>query len=140
MWFLDMVRQVFAPFRWRDDETERPGSEPPQAEVRDAGVVEDPEVRDADPVPRADGSTGPTAEDFAPAGPATAAGGSAPAADGSVPAEEPVRYRTVTVQRGDTLSSLAERHGTDWRRMAELNGISEPELVYPGQVFKLPPG
>lgn len=142
MGFLDKVRQVVASFRGRDDEVERTAGERPEA------------GRDAAEVPGVDGSTGPTAEDFAPADPPTGGGGSAPAAAGDpvpgesapsgsvptpVPAEEPVRYRTVTVQRGDTLSSLAERHGTDWRQMAGLNGITEPELIYPGQVFKLPP-
>ena len=47
-------------------------------------------------------------------------------------------HRTVTVQPGDTLSAIAARHGVDWREMATLNNLDNPDLIYPGQVFKVP--
>lgn len=47
-------------------------------------------------------------------------------------------YRTVTVQRGDTFAAIAEREGVSAERMARLNGLDNPDLIYPGQVFKVP--
>ena len=41
------------------------------------------------------------------------------------------------VRRGDSLSSIAERFGLDWRRIASINEIANPDLIYPGQVIKL---
>ena len=41
------------------------------------------------------------------------------------------------VRRGDTLSGIAERFGLEWRRIASINEISNPNLIYPGQVIKL---
>lgn len=41
------------------------------------------------------------------------------------------------VRRGDTLSSIAERFGLNWRRIASINEISNPDLIYPGQAIKL---
>lgn len=49
-------------------------------------------------------------------------------------------YRTVTVRPGDTFSGIAARHGVDWREMARLNKVDDPDLIYPGQVFRLPDG
>lgn len=62
----------------------------------------------------------PTAEPEAPAAPA-----------------EP-EYRTYTVKSGDTLSEIALGFGVDWHEMAELNNLENPDLIYPGQVFKVP--
>lgn len=42
-----------------------------------------------------------------------------------------------TVQRGDTLWSIAKRYGTCVRRLARINGIRNPNLIYPGQVLKI---
>ena len=47
-------------------------------------------------------------------------------------------YRTHTVRRGDTLASIAEHYGVDAGAMAELNRIDNPDLIYPGQVFRVP--
>ena len=41
------------------------------------------------------------------------------------------------VRRGDTLSSIAERFGLNWRRIASINEIANPDLIFPGQVIKL---
>lgn len=42
-----------------------------------------------------------------------------------------------TVRRGDTLSAIGARFGVDWRRIASINEISNPNLIIPGQVLKL---
>lgn len=46
--------------------------------------------------------------------------------------------RTFTVERGDTLESIAQRLGVEPRDIAELNEIENPDLIYPGQTFKVP--
>jgi LysM repeat protein len=43
-----------------------------------------------------------------------------------------------TVVKGDTLSGIAQRYGTNWQTLAALNGISNPNVIYPGQKIKLP--
>ena len=47
---------------------------------------------------------------------------------------------TYTVQRGDTLSEIAERFGTTVNELVRLNNIQNPNLIYPGQVLILPEG
>jgi nucleoid-associated protein YgaU len=49
-------------------------------------------------------------------------------------------YRTYTVKPGDTLSEIAASFGIDWREMARLNNLDNPDLIFPGQVFKVPAG
>ncbi|EOB3454995.1 LysM peptidoglycan-binding domain-containing protein [Enterococcus hirae] len=44
--------------------------------------------------------------------------------------------RTYTVQYGDNLSSIATKLGTTYQSLAQKNGLSNPNLVYPGQVLK----
>lgn len=38
-----------------------------------------------------------------------------------------------TVQAGDNLSSIAAKFGTNWQRLAEINHLPNPDLIYPGQ-------
>ena len=45
---------------------------------------------------------------------------------------------TYTVQAGDTLSGIAEEYGTTVNTLVALNGISNPNLIYVGQVLKIP--
>lgn len=45
--------------------------------------------------------------------------------------------RTYTVRAGDNLSSIAARYGTTYQAIAAKNGISNPNLIYPGQVLKI---
>ncbi len=40
-----------------------------------------------------------------------------------------------TVQEGDYLVKIADLYGTTWRVLAETNEISNPALIYPGQVI-----
>lgn len=48
-----------------------------------------------------------------------------------------VSVTTYTVRSGDTLSDIARRYGTTWQRLAEINCLSNPDLIYPGQVIKI---
>ena len=42
-----------------------------------------------------------------------------------------------TVKLGDNLSSIAAAHGTTWQAIANLNGLSNPNRIYPGQSLKI---
>jgi len=41
------------------------------------------------------------------------------------------------VRKGDTLYSIAWRAGKDYKKLAQLNGISAPFVIYPGQRLRL---
>ena len=45
-----------------------------------------------------------------------------------------------TVQGGDTLSAIGARFGTSWSAIAQANGITNPNRIYPGQVLTIPGG
>lgn len=45
---------------------------------------------------------------------------------------------TYKVQRGDTLSEIAIKHGTTFQKLADYNGISNPDKIITGQVIKIP--
>jgi len=61
-----------------------------------------------------------------------------PAAPPPKPAAAP--GGTYRVQRGDTLYSIAFRHGVDYRDLAEWNGIPPPYTIYPGRELRLSSG
>ena len=42
-----------------------------------------------------------------------------------------------TVKSGDNLSSIAAKYGTTWQEIAALNKLSNPDLIYPGQVLRV---
>ena len=44
---------------------------------------------------------------------------------------------TYTVKSGDTLSDIANMFGTTYQKLAEINGIANPNKIYPGQVLKV---
>ncbi len=46
--------------------------------------------------------------------------------------------RTYTVVSGDTLSGIGHKFGVSYQDIAKLNHIANPDLIYPGQVFKIP--
>ncbi|MEB3270222.1 MAG: LysM peptidoglycan-binding domain-containing protein [Synechococcus sp.] len=45
---------------------------------------------------------------------------------------------TITVQPGETLSEIAERHGISLTRLMAINGIRDADLVQTGQVLSVP--
>ena len=54
----------------------------------------------------------------------------------STPAQTPA-VGTYTVQSGDTLSGIASKFGTSYQALASLNGLSNPNLIYVGQVLRI---
>ena len=54
--------------------------------------------------------------------------------DGAAPAQDTV----YTVKVGDTLSGIAAKYGTTYQALAQYNGISNPNVIYPGQTIKIP--
>ncbi len=53
------------------------------------------------------------------------------------PGAEPPR--THTVKSGEALGDIAQRYGVDYLEVARINAIDNPDLIFPGQVFKIPP-
>ena len=52
----------------------------------------------------------------------------------------PTGATTYTVQRGDTLSEIAERYGTTVSALVLANNIADRDRIYPGQVLIIPAG
>lgn len=44
--------------------------------------------------------------------------------------------KTYTVKSGDTLSGIGSKLGINWKTIANLNGLSKPYTLYPGQKLK----
>jgi len=42
-----------------------------------------------------------------------------------------------TVQSGDTLSGIAAKYGTTYQNLAQMNGISNPDIIYAGQKIRV---
>lgn len=42
-----------------------------------------------------------------------------------------------TIKAGDTLSGIASKYGTTYQKLAQLNGISNPNLIYAGQTIRV---
>ena len=54
---------------------------------------------------------------------------------------EPLPERSESVyivKRGDTLSGIASKYNTTYQALASYNGINNPNLIYVGQVVKIP--
>ena len=45
--------------------------------------------------------------------------------------------KTYAVRTGDTLSEIAAEYGTTYQKLAQINGISNPNRIYPGQTLKV---
>lgn len=46
--------------------------------------------------------------------------------------------QTYTVAKGDTLSAIAKKYGTTYQKLAQYNGIANPNIIYAGQIIKIP--
>lgn len=51
---------------------------------------------------------------------------------------QPAVVTPYTVQSGDALWSIARMYGTTWNTIAALNNLSNPNMIYPNQVLKVP--
>jgi LysM repeat protein len=51
---------------------------------------------------------------------------------------DPVGIASHTVRLGDTLQSIATAYNISWIELAEANGITTPNQIYPGQILKIP--
>lgn len=57
---------------------------------------------------------------------------------GGQPAPVPGSGKTYVVRQGDTLFSIATRYGTTVQVLMQMNGLSNPNFVYAGQVLNVP--
>ena len=57
---------------------------------------------------------------------------------GPRPEAEPEPERAYLVASGDTVYSIAWRHGVDYRALARFNSIRDPFTIYPGQRLRIP--
>lgn len=55
----------------------------------------------------------------------------------TIPTQGSPATTVYTVQRGDTLFSIARRHGTTANTLAWLNGLSNPNFIWAGQRLRL---
>lgn len=117
--------------------TATPGSPPPAGSVAGAASAgaTPTEAPSAETSPSIEAGTAPPATPQ-PTGPATAAPSGEAAASPS--ASLSTATHTYTVQRGDTLSAIAARFGTTVAAIEQLNHITNPRLIFAGQVLQLP--
>ncbi len=45
--------------------------------------------------------------------------------------------QTYIVKSGDTLSGIAAKYGTTYQKLAQINGIADPNKIYAGQVIRV---
>ncbi|AYD81525.1 endolysin [Arthrobacter phage KBurrousTX] len=57
---------------------------------------------------------------------------------GGGPLQQPGAVSQCIVDAGDTLAGIAEQFGVDLNALVALNGIANPNLIYPGQLLNLP--
>lgn len=48
------------------------------------------------------------------------------------------KFETYTVRTGDTLAEIGARFGISHLEIAKVNSIENPDLIFPGQVFRIP--
>ncbi|MDD3275611.1 MAG: LysM peptidoglycan-binding domain-containing protein [Kiritimatiellales bacterium] len=58
---------------------------------------------------------------------------SMPAVESAIPSA-----KVHTVQKGETLSSIASSYGTSWKALADYNALSNPNVLKVGQEIKIP--
>ena len=52
-------------------------------------------------------------------------------------AKKQTAYVYYVVKRGDTLSGIASKYGTTYQRLAQINGIANPNRIYVGQKIRV---
>ncbi len=62
----------------------------------------------------------------------------APAPAPVEPAPAPAEEVTYIVISGDVLWKIAEKYSTTWEALAKYNNLSNPNLIFPNQVIKVP--
>ncbi len=62
-----------------------------------------------------------------------------PVGTGSAEAR-PAKFETYTVKSGDSLAEIGARFDVTSQEIATLNNIENPDLIFPGQVFRIPKG
>ncbi|MFW5709046.1 MAG: LysM peptidoglycan-binding domain-containing protein [Chloroflexota bacterium] len=62
----------------------------------------------------------------------------APAVEVPQEAAVPTETQVYVVQRGEHLSQIANRFGLDWRVLAQMNEVTDPNRVYAGQELRIP--
>ena len=74
------------------------------------------------------------------AAPATPAQTEAPVSTPTQTSTQAQQYDTYTVKSGDNLSKIASKYGTTWQKIYDANKdiISNPNMIYPGWVLKIP--
>ena len=58
--------------------------------------------------------------------------------DGNSDISNDIKPSTYIVKKGDTLSAIASRYGLTYQYLAKYNNIINPNLIYPGEVIKIP--
>ena len=57
---------------------------------------------------------------------------------GGLPEIDPLSTSPYLVRAGDTLHAIATRYATSWRALAQLNDMLSPDVLYVGQVVRVP--
>ena len=95
----------------------------------------------AEPPPPAPEAAAPEVAPAAEEAPAPPAPEAEPAAPPPPPPPPPPAPRTYTVVSGDTLWAISERFygdGSKYQVIADASGVSNPDLIHPGQVLTIP--
>ena len=45
---------------------------------------------------------------------------------------------TYVIQEGDALTVIAEQYGISVEELCRINGIEDPDLIYVGEVIRIP--
>lgn len=134
MGFLDNVKDALkdaVTSRASKDQAAREKAAQGEAATRDDVVVDRPAAAPASPtIPIDTGSV--TDTDSADDGPTHE-----PASEQREDARE-AKFETYTVKVGDSLSEIGARFGVSHQEIAKLNSIENPDLIFPGQVFRIP--
>ncbi len=64
--------------------------------------------------------------------------GVGPDAPPEVAEQRVVEYQNYTVSVGDSMPEIGTRFGVSVAEIARINEIDNPDLIFPGQVFRIP--